>query len=331
MSSDSLVSVIVIFLNAERFIEEAIQSVFAQTYRHWELLLVDDGSTDGSVRLAQRCAAQHPEQVHYLEHPEHRNRGMSASRNLGIRRAQGEYVAFLDADDVWLPHKLEEQVAILQSQPQAGMLYGNTKYWYSWTQHSQDAHRDLVPRLGVQPDTLFEPPGLLALFLRGKAALPCTCSILVRRSVALEVGGFEEIFGGPNNIYEDQAFYAKLCLRSPVYVSDLCLDWYRQHPNASMAIARQSGQEIPARTFFLSWLQTYLCDQGVQNAEVWHALRCELWRIRSPAWLPPNMHVQYLVRWIKKWMLRAEDRLLPTAIRCWLHRQSRQVPTCGEG
>jgi glycosyltransferase involved in cell wall biosynthesis len=320
MSSDSLVSVIIIFLNAERFIEQAIQSVFAQTYERWELLLVDDGSTDGSVRLAQRCAAQHPEQVYYLEHSEHRNRGKGSSRNLGLRSTSGEYVAFLDADDVWLPHKLEEQVAILDSQPQAGMLYGKTKYWYNWTQHPQDAHRDFVPRLGVQSNTLFEPPRLLASFLRGKAVVPCTCSILVRRSVAREVGGFEEVFRGPSNIYEDQAFYAKVCLGSSVYVSALCLDWYRQHPAASMAVARRLGQEISARRFFLRWLQAYLCDQGVQDAEVWHALRCELWRIRSPAWLPHNERLQYLVRWAKKWLLRAEDRLLPPAVRYWLHK-----------
>src|SRR5918999_1055965 len=115
MSSKPLVSVIMIFLNAEKFIEEAIESVFAQTYDSWELLLVDDGSTDDSTDIALRYAQQNPERVRYLEHDSHLNRGMSASRNLGITHAIGEYIAFLDADDVWLPHKLEQQVAILSS------------------------------------------------------------------------------------------------------------------------------------------------------------------------------------------------------------------------
>src|SRR5918994_2063107 len=105
MSGKSLVSCIVIFLDEERFIEEAIKSVFAQTYENWELLLVDDGSTDGSTQIALRYAERHPGKVRYLEHPGHQNRGMSASRNLGISQAKGEYVALLDADDVWLPHK----------------------------------------------------------------------------------------------------------------------------------------------------------------------------------------------------------------------------------
>ncbi len=304
MRSNSLVSVTIIFLNAEKFIQEAIESVFAQTYDQWELLLVDDGATDASTRIAQHYAAQKPGQVYYLEHPGHQNRGMSASRNLGIRHAGGEYVAFLDADDVWLPHKLEEQVAILDSQPETGMLYGDTKYWYSWTQHPEDMRRDYVPPLGVPPDTLFKPPILLPLFLRGKAAVPCTCSILVRRSVIDQVSGFEEAFP---HIYEDQAFYAKVCLSTPVYVSNNCWDWYRQHPDASMARAQKTGQEIIARRSFLRWLQDYLHRHGVRDATVWHALERELWRIHHPTWLPSTERVQCLVRWGKKWLLRVED------------------------
>src|SRR5829696_811917 len=102
MNSKPLVSSVMIFFNAERFIREAIESVFAQTYDNWELLLVDDGSTDDSTQIALHYAEQYPERVRYLEHPGHQNRGMSASRNLGVSQAKGEYIALLDADDVWL-------------------------------------------------------------------------------------------------------------------------------------------------------------------------------------------------------------------------------------
>src|ERR687886_2833620 len=119
MSSEPLVSNIVIFLDAGRFIQEAIESVFAQTHGTWELLLVDDGSTDDSTQIARRYAARCPEKVRYLEHPGHQNRGKEISRNLGISHAEGEYIAFLDADDVRLPHALEQQVAILNSYPEA--------------------------------------------------------------------------------------------------------------------------------------------------------------------------------------------------------------------
>ena len=80
---------IMIFLDERRFIQEAIQSVLSQTYEHWELLLVDDGSRDGSSEIARRIATQYPAKVRYLEHTGHQNLGMSASRNLGVRHAKG--------------------------------------------------------------------------------------------------------------------------------------------------------------------------------------------------------------------------------------------------
>src|SRR4029077_761054 len=122
-----LVSAILIFFNEERFLSEAIESVLAQSYSSWELLLVDDGSTDASTGIARRYSEQHAQRVLYLEHPAHRNRGMSASRNLGIQHANGEYIALLDADDVWLSHKLERQLAILEEQTEAVMVYGATE------------------------------------------------------------------------------------------------------------------------------------------------------------------------------------------------------------
>src|SRR5262245_41969518 len=114
MRMPPLVSVIVNFFNEEKFLAEAVESVFNQTHTNWELLLVDDGSTDASSRIAQRYSEQYRGRVLYLEHQGHRNRGMSASRNLGIHHAKGEYITFLDADDIWLSTKLERQTAIMQ-------------------------------------------------------------------------------------------------------------------------------------------------------------------------------------------------------------------------
>ncbi len=153
-----LVSTIIIFLNAQRFLAESIESVLSQTYDGWELLLVDDGSTDESRNIALHYAKQYSGKVRYFDHSGRENRGMSASRNLGIANAKGEYIAFLDADDVWLPHKLEHQVAVLESQPHAAMVYGPTQWWYSWTGDRTDVPRDYIHELGVEPNTLLQPP-----------------------------------------------------------------------------------------------------------------------------------------------------------------------------
>ncbi|WP_144427427.1 glycosyltransferase family 2 protein [Nostoc piscinale] len=169
MNKKPLVSCIVIFFNAgEKFFIEAIESVFAQTYDNWELLLVDDGSTDGSSVIALQYAEKYLEKVRYLQHEHHQNRGMSATRNLGIRNAKGEYIAFLDADDVWLPQKLEQQLAIMESNPQAKVVFGSTQFWYSWTGNPKDSKRDRIRELGIPSNGLFHPPKLLVLLLQKK-------------------------------------------------------------------------------------------------------------------------------------------------------------------
>ena len=279
-----LVSGIMIFLDAEKFIEEAIESVFAQTYDNWELLLVDDGSTDGSTEMALRYAQQYPEKVRYLEHECHQNRGMSATRNLGIRQAKGEYIAFLDADDIWLPQKLERQLAILESQPEAAIVFGPTQYWYSWTGKVEDSQRDSLREIGVQANTLFKPPMLLSLLLRNEANAPATCSVLMRREVFAKTGGFEEAFRG---LFEDRAFFAKVYFKIPVFVTSEYWDRYRQHPNSTCHVAQKTGKYNPFRPSalhlnFLNWMGEYLSQQEVKNSEVWQALQIGLLPYQAP-------------------------------------------------
>jgi glycosyltransferase involved in cell wall biosynthesis/SAM-dependent methyltransferase len=269
-----LVSVITIFLNAEKFIQESIGSVFAQTYQNWELLLVDDGSTDMSSEIARRFVEAHPDKVRYLEHDGHKNTGMSASRNLGIRNAIGKYIAFLDADDRWLPEKLERQVALLESQPRAGMVYGATQYWYSWTGLPEDFERDHSPDLGVTQDTLFEPPMLLTcLYPLGKAAAPCPSDLLIRRDVFTRIDGFEESFTGKYQLYEDQAFLAKVYLKEAVFVSSECWDWYRIHPGSCVSVVTESGEYHAVRLFFLKWLENYLSKEMIDDLLIWTSLQ----------------------------------------------------------
>jgi glycosyltransferase involved in cell wall biosynthesis len=304
-----VVSVVTIFLNAEQFLEEAIESAFAQTYDRWELLLVDDGSSDSSTAIARGYATRHPAQVRYLEHPGHVNRGMSAARNLGVSEARGKYIAFLDADDVWLPPKLEEQVQILDSQPEAAMLYGLSEFWYSWADNSQNRPRDFVHHLGVPSDTLIQPPALLTRFFFAQdAAIPGPTGVLVRREVVERLGGFEEAFRGA---YEDEVFYAKVCLNAPVFAVDRCWDKYRQHPDSSNSMLETAGEEYSARLFFLNWLEGYLAEQDVEDAEIWRRLRKELWRCRHPT-------VSRVWQGRKTLIHRIGRRMVPLPVRHWV-------------
>ena len=296
MSSKRLASVITIFLNAEHFILAANQSAIFQTYENWELLLVDDGSSDSSTAIAQKYAQQYPEKVRYLEHDGHQNRGMSASRNLGIRNAKGEYITFLDSDDIWLPQKIEQQVEILESHPVAGFVCNPAKWWYSWTWNPSDICRDFLQKLDVSHNTIVQPPRLLLLFLQDEWA--SLHDVLIRREVVEALGGYEESFRG---MYEDQAFHAKLCLKSPVIVSSQCWYWYRQHPKACTFISHNIGQTYTAaRQKFLHWLEEYLIEQKIQDTEVWKVVQKQLFPYRYPRLYRMSCRTQSLALRVKR-------------------------------
>ncbi len=271
--SRPLVSVIMIFLNEKSFLQEAIESVLGQSYQQWELFLVDDGSKDGSAEIARRFAAKYPDKVQYLEHEGHANRGMSASRNLGLRCSKGEFIAFLDGDDVWLSNKLQEQVTIMLAHPSAAMVYGRTQVWHSWTGRPKDKSRDHFYTLGVRPDQLVQPPRLLIQLLENRAQTPTTCNVMVRRSTFDKIGQFEESF---RTVHEDQVFYTKVHSQLPTYVANACWTKYRQHPKSSSAQAKRKGLRHGARLRYLKWAKQYLLEQGVGDPEVWKMLEAQL-------------------------------------------------------
>jgi glycosyltransferase involved in cell wall biosynthesis len=316
MDSKPLISIITPFYNTpHEFFREAVQSVFEQSYHNWELILIDDGSTGSITQLAVSYATQNPEKVYYYEHTDHLNRGHSTARNLGIKHSKGKYIAFLDADDVWMPHKLEQQAAILESHPDVGMIYANTRYWFSWTNNPKDSKLDFLPALGIQPDTVVQPPNLLPLFLNGKAAVPSMNTLLVRSDVVNRCGGFDERF---RSLYGDQHFYAKVCLFERVYVSGEWVDLYRQHSQSTTGKAYRLNTETRARKFFLQWLEEYMNLNSIIANPVRQELRREMWRISLPDWLPDDPRLERTTRWFRKWILRMEEQIIPPNVRTWL-------------
>jgi glycosyltransferase involved in cell wall biosynthesis len=274
------VSIVTPFLNAERFIAESIESVLAQTYRDWELLLVDDGSTDGSGAIAARFAAAYPQKIRCFAHEGRQNKGASASRNLGIAHAHGEYMAFLDADDVYLPPKLTEQVPLLDAHPEVAMTYAGTEYWHSWTGRTEDAGADWTWRnYGVETNIPIAAPRMLTTFLRRGGTVPCMGSVLVRRSAIEHVGGWEDAF---RCICTDQVFHAKICLSFPVLIVDACWDRYRQHEASSCQTVERAGEMNTAFLRYLNWLGAYLDARGVTDPNLRRALRCAFRRYRYP-------------------------------------------------
>jgi glycosyltransferase involved in cell wall biosynthesis len=172
-SADPRVSVVMAAKNYARFLPIAVESVLAQTFADWELVIIDDGSTDqtpDAVRLFLTDCRVRYARVDRL--------GQSRAKNLGIRLARGEFVAFLDADDTWLPTKLEKQLALFAKQPEVGVVF---------------CRRSLIDEAGhaLPQSTAPGPPRgriLDRMFVQNHV---CFSSAVVRRIVFSHVGSFD--------------------------------------------------------------------------------------------------------------------------------------------
>ena len=186
------VSVVIPTRNRAEWLPRAVGSVLAQTWTDFELLIVDDHSTDETPAVIARFADA---RIRSFRHE--RNFGQSKALNTGIEHARGEYVAFLDDDDEWLPAKLAAQVALLDAAPpRVGLVY-------CWYDKLDEASRE---RIGTTQLTLRGDIFEHMLALHVPAA---TCSWLVRRSTALSVGGFDEGLQQANDV----DFISRTCAR----------------------------------------------------------------------------------------------------------------------
>jgi glycosyltransferase involved in cell wall biosynthesis len=265
---EGLVSVVIIFLNEERYLRDAVGSVLAQDYAKWELLLVDDGSTDGSAAIAEEYTRL-DDRIRFLTHLGGENRGMSASRNLGLANARGEYVAFLDADDIYLPKRLSRHVEVLQKYPDIAVTGSSYIRWFA-TEPGVPLRVENVAHARhfvVVGDVVWEPPVGLMVVTQVPYLNMGTFSLTVRRRIALEVGGFEDRF---RSLYEDQVFASKILARYPVYVIQAYLSLYRHHEASATWKAKATAVgpgDHPATDSqrFMEWLDGYLAECGVTD------------------------------------------------------------------
>jgi glycosyltransferase involved in cell wall biosynthesis len=275
ISDPHKVSVITCFLNVEKYLEEAIDSVLNQHYVCWELLLIDDGSTDNSTEIAKAYAQKYPDKIFYFEHQNHTNKGLSASRNVGISKATSNLIAFLDADDAWAPEYLANQIKIMEKYSPA-MICEATQYWYNW---DDPAKKDIIISVGSKPYKLYNPPQLmLDLYPLGAGAAPCVCGILIKKEILLRHGGFDESFTG---MYEDQVFLSKIYMNESVYISGACNNKYRQRSDSLVATSQGLDYHLIRRRF-LEWFKEYLHQHRLNNIKVHRKLAKALMPYHHP-------------------------------------------------
>lgn len=199
------VSVIIPAYNASAYLPEAIDSVLGQSFSDIEVLVIDDGSTDETEHLVRRYRSA----IKYLRQP---NRGVSSARNRGIAQSVGRYIAFLDADDTWLPHRLERQLAALQDQPNYRATYA------AFTVVDESLNPLGISRNQRQASALED------LLLRGNVvATPST--VLCERALFELVGGFDPALSQ----CADWDMWVRLAAQTEFLYLDEPLVTYRQH------------------------------------------------------------------------------------------------------
>jgi glycosyltransferase involved in cell wall biosynthesis len=258
------VSVIVPFYNPGAFLEEAVESVRRQTLQDWELILVDDGSTDQSAEYARRQAsADH--RIRLVSHAGGINRGAPASRNLGAHVARGKYFANLDHDDIFGdPEKLEKQCRILDMDEDIGITFGPWKEWASWEPGA--VVQDFIQQFTFPLDAAFEPPGFVPLLLSGKND---PHGYLVRASCFHAVGGYDDRV----HFCEDWVLYFKLALRYRIFVSRENSYFHRRHQLQTVALAISDLSFFARFDDFFPFAELWLRDHHSNDTAILNEIR----------------------------------------------------------
>lgn len=225
MTRSPRVSIVLATHNQDHWLARTLASVQAQTWSDWELLLVDDGSTDDTSALIARHADDPRIRVFTTPHRER-----CVARNRGLSAARGELIAFLDGDDLWHPTKLARQVAGLDANPHAGWCYTVARFI--------DAHARALP--------IRKPPQALSGDVFGallRANFIILASVMARRTLLAGVGGFDERL--PALGCEDWDLWLRCARQAPVHAIDDELTGYRRHSgNTGGGQLLQSGLAV---------------------------------------------------------------------------------------
>src|SRR5688572_29661754 len=208
------VSIIIPSFNCAEFLPRAVASVYAQTYSDYEVIVVDDGSTDGTRELVGQWEGK----IRYFYQS---NRGVSAARNLAVSKASGQFLAYLDADDVYYPNRLEAQVAFLDAHPDCGLVHSDVSI-------VDESDRVIIRSFNRETPRL-PPKGncLIDLLQRGHIQM---ASVMERRICFDRAGGFEERLSNS----EDYLHFIQIALHGyAIGYIDEPLAMYRRRANSA--------------------------------------------------------------------------------------------------
>jgi glycosyltransferase involved in cell wall biosynthesis len=265
----SLVSIVVPTYSRPVFLERALASIYAQTYANWELIVVDDNHPDSEARRETEALMARHSRATYLRHEQ--NRGGSATRNTGIKAARGDFVAFLDDDDEWLPEKLEKQMAVfVTAEPKVALVYTGARHVYADERHNV-----------VREPTL---AGEVLIPLIRENVIGTTSTVVCRREALLAIGMFDETLPAS----QDYDLFFRLAQRYQFAVVPEALTLSHRHGEGNIG-SNVAGKVLAYTTFYckhqatmaahpeahlahLKWMARYFVRHGYRQ-EAAQALR----------------------------------------------------------
>ena len=237
-----LVSVIIPAFNCAPFISDTLETVYRQTYRNWEIILVDDGSTDDT----ESALVPHMDRIRYIYQE---NQGTGAARNAGLERAKGELIAFLDHDDLWLPEKLEMQVRAMHTWPDCGLVFTNGVMF----DESGILIDSLISRRlkkwsdgqGSTDSTMVK--GWISRQLFFGNLISSASGVLARTSCLEKVGGFDETI----SVADDYDLWLRIAQRYPPLIRcDKCGHCMNKKPTA---VNLDADQHQDSLSYNIGW------------------------------------------------------------------------------
>ncbi|SDT99267.1 Glycosyl transferase family 2 [Verrucomicrobium sp. GAS474] len=254
------VSVVIHFLNSLKHLPAAVESVRAQTFTDWELVLVDGGSTDGTVEWVKALAAREPERIRAFCYADVRKEGEPArlgvypSRIWGAREAKAPLLGLIDSDDLWHPLFLERQYALYKATlgDRPGMVYCPMVYFWDDPIENLRSFVQRMPSPG-----LHEPPSILHSFYDNdyETSAGNTTTFIARECVVAA----DALTSAASILADDQFLWAYVGLRWPIVVNPEPLVWYRQWPGSNCATMKSDAGAVRRR--HLAWFHDYVTKE----------------------------------------------------------------------
>lgn len=255
---ESKISIITASYNYAEYIEQTIESVIYQTYKNWEYIIIDDGSTDNSVELIKNYTKNY-DNIHLYEHADSQNKGLKQTLLLGLEKATGEYIAFLESDDFWELNYLEEKVKLLNIRPQPKLIYNLVNFVgdkqviqeKNYTNTTEDACKEEFTYKNVAIDMLNNP------------IIPSFSSVFVEKN-ALENCDFNT----PLDAFLDWWIWTQIACKYKILHINKKLTNFRAHSNSYTDIAFNDSNTKKRKHFLIERYKLFLKEINTESLDL---------------------------------------------------------------